>query len=152
MRGFSPSQASASRMARNDSSCSTRSQNPLWKAFAGCIRSIYSFAHAPKECETRPLAKIYNTAWKSVRERAADAWAEQHGEAAPEGFRNILVHDLKDSRVWIECPGEHGGGGGSARQANRSKSSLILLRQTIGATSRCWRRQPTNGVLRSISG
>jgi hypothetical protein len=27
-----------------------------------------------------------NTAWKAARKRAADAWVEQHGEAAPAGF------------------------------------------------------------------
>jgi Phage integrase family. len=36
-----------------------------------------------------------NTAWKSARERAADKWAELHGEPAPEGFRKVRVHDLK---------------------------------------------------------
>jgi integrase len=39
--------------------------------------------------------KIYNTAWKSARERAADEWAKRHGEPAPEGFRHLRVHDLK---------------------------------------------------------
>jgi hypothetical protein len=36
-----------------------------------------------------------NTAWKAARERAADAWAKEHGEAAPLGFLKIRVHDLK---------------------------------------------------------
>ena len=36
-----------------------------------------------------------NTAWKSARERAADKWAERHGEPAPDGFRKVRVHDLK---------------------------------------------------------
>jgi integrase len=36
-----------------------------------------------------------NTAWKSARERAADKWEEQTGQAAPEGFRRVRVHDLK---------------------------------------------------------
>ena len=36
-----------------------------------------------------------NTAWKRARERAADKWGETHGEAAPEGFRRVRVHDLK---------------------------------------------------------
>jgi integrase len=49
----------------------------------------------PKTGESRPVTKIYNTAWKSARERAADAWAERHQESAPEGFRHVRVHDLK---------------------------------------------------------
>lgn len=49
----------------------------------------------PKTDESRPLTKIYNTAWKSARERAADTWAERHQESAPEGFRRVRVHDLK---------------------------------------------------------
>jgi len=36
-----------------------------------------------------------NTAWKCARERAADVWAKEHGEPAPQGFRHIRVHDLK---------------------------------------------------------
>jgi integrase len=36
--------------------------------------------------EARPVTKMNNTAWKAARERAADKWQEQAGEAAPEGF------------------------------------------------------------------
>jgi integrase len=43
----------------------------------------------------QPVKKMYNTAWKSARERAAKTWAERHSERAPEGFRKIRVHDLK---------------------------------------------------------
>jgi integrase len=43
----------------------------------------------------KPLYRINNTAWRSARDRAADAWAEQHGESAPAAFRNVRVHDLK---------------------------------------------------------
>jgi integrase len=73
--------------------------NKIAKSVVESVRGlhpVYVFVRAhTKESETRPLAKIYNTAWKSARERAADAWAKQHGEAAPEGFRQIRVHDLK---------------------------------------------------------
>jgi integrase len=48
-----------------------------------------------KDAAARPLAKIYNTAWKAARERAADAWEKEHKETAPAGFRKIRVHDLK---------------------------------------------------------
>ena len=48
-----------------------------------------------KDAAARPLAKIYNTAWKGARERAADAWEKEHKETAPAGFRKIRVHDLK---------------------------------------------------------
>ncbi len=57
---------------------------------------VFVFVRAhKKDGEPRPVIKINNTAWKAARERAADAWAEAHGEAAPEGFRSIRVHDLK---------------------------------------------------------
>jgi integrase len=60
------------------------------------LHPVFVFVRAQtEEGDTRPLAKIYNTAWKSARERAANAWNRQHSEAAPEGFRNIRVHDLK---------------------------------------------------------
>jgi integrase len=56
----------------------------------------YVFVRAQtEEGEKRPLAKIYNTAWKSARERAADAWTKQHGEPALAGLHKIRVHDLK---------------------------------------------------------
>jgi integrase len=45
--------------------------------------------------EPRPVRWMYNTAWKSARERAANRWAEIKGEPAPAGFRNVRVHDLK---------------------------------------------------------
>jgi integrase len=54
------------------------------------------FAYRPSDDgETRPVTKINNTAWKSARERAADAWQERHGESSPDGFRRVRVHDLK---------------------------------------------------------
>jgi len=60
------------------------------------VHPVYVFAHARrKKGETKPVTKMYNTAWKSARERAAEAWQGGHGEAAPEGFRNVRVHDLK---------------------------------------------------------
>src|SRR5437879_12949230 len=36
-----------------------------------------------------------DTAWKSARKRAAQAWQQETNEAAAEGFRRIRVHDLK---------------------------------------------------------
>jgi integrase len=48
-----------------------------------------------KTGDSRPIPKIYGTAWKTARDRAADEWAERHGEPAPAGFRIVRVHDLK---------------------------------------------------------
>jgi integrase len=48
-----------------------------------------------KDAKTRPLTKIYNTAWKAARERAAEAWEKEHKDKAPAAFRSIRVHDLK---------------------------------------------------------
>jgi hypothetical protein len=42
-----------------------------------------------------PVAKIYNSAWKCARERAADGFEEETKQPAPWGFRNVRVHDLK---------------------------------------------------------
>jgi integrase len=36
-----------------------------------------------------------NTAWKSARERAAEAWAQRYGETASVGYQHVRVHDLK---------------------------------------------------------
>jgi hypothetical protein len=60
------------------------------------IHPVYVFAHPRgKTSEAQPVTKMYNTAWKSARERAAEAWTKRHEEAAPEGFRHVRVHDLK---------------------------------------------------------
>ncbi len=60
------------------------------------LHPVYVFVHArKKDREPAPVTKINNTAWKAARERAADKWTEQYGEAAPAGFRSIRVHDLK---------------------------------------------------------
>ncbi len=60
------------------------------------LNPVHVFVHAcKKDGDPRPVTKINNTAWKAVRERAADAWQERHGESAPEGFRKVRVHDLK---------------------------------------------------------
>lgn len=42
-----------------------------------------------------PTGKMLNTAWKAARERAADEWERLHEQSAPDGLRNIRVHDLK---------------------------------------------------------
>jgi site-specific recombinase XerD len=34
----------------------------------------------------KSVTELYNTGWKSARERAAEAWQSRHGEMAPEGF------------------------------------------------------------------
>jgi len=34
-------------------------------------------------------------AWRKARERAANKWEQATGHPAPEGFRNVRVHDLK---------------------------------------------------------
>jgi len=55
----------------------------------------YVFAYPQKKGELRSVKEMNNTAWKCARERAADAWAKEHGEPAPEGFRHVRMHDLK---------------------------------------------------------
>jgi integrase len=59
------------------------------------MHPVYVFVHAGKKRESRPVTKMNNTAWKAARVRAADAWAKEHGQLAPEGFRKARVHDLK---------------------------------------------------------
>ena len=43
----------------------------------------------------KPIATMHNSGWQSARRRAAAKYAAELGEPAPEGFRNIRVHDLK---------------------------------------------------------
>ena len=73
--------------------------NRVAKSVVESVRGLHPvnvFVRAHKKVgESRPVTKMNNTAWKAARERAADAWAKEHGESAPAGFRNIRVHDLK---------------------------------------------------------
>jgi integrase len=73
--------------------------NRVAKSVIESVRGLHPvdvFVRAHKKVgESRPVTKMNNTAWKAARERAADAWAKEHGESAPAGFRNIRVHDLK---------------------------------------------------------
>jgi integrase len=60
------------------------------------VHPTYVFAHARRRGgNPQPVTKMYNTAWKSARERAAAAWQRRHEEAAPEGYRKVRIHDLK---------------------------------------------------------
>ncbi len=43
----------------------------------------------------RRVGRIYNSAWKRVREAAARRYQEVLGRPCPEGFRKVRVHDLK---------------------------------------------------------
>jgi integrase len=55
----------------------------------------YVFVRQEKNGRSIPIKKMYGTAWKNARERAADAWERMHGTQAPQGFRRVRVHDLK---------------------------------------------------------
>jgi integrase len=55
----------------------------------------YVFVRQEKNGRVIPIKKMYGTAWKNARERAADAWQLAHGTEAPQGFRRVRVHDLK---------------------------------------------------------
>ena len=59
------------------------------------LHPTHVFVRVRKKGAPQPVTKMYNTAWKSARERAAAKWKERHGEAAPDGFRKVPVHDLK---------------------------------------------------------
>ncbi|HEV7610385.1 MAG TPA: tyrosine-type recombinase/integrase [Steroidobacteraceae bacterium] len=73
--------------------------NGIAKSVVESVRGLHPvnvFVRAHKKVgESRPVTKMNNTAWKAARERAADAWANEHGEPAPPGYRHIRVHDLK---------------------------------------------------------
>lgn len=72
--------------------------NRVAKSVVESMRGVHPthvFAIVPPKGEARPVLKMYGTAWKQARERAANKWAERHGEPAPEGFRKVRVHDLK---------------------------------------------------------
>jgi integrase len=43
----------------------------------------------------RPIETMHNNGWQAARARAAEMYQAELAEPAPEGFRNIRVHDLK---------------------------------------------------------
>jgi integrase len=43
----------------------------------------------------RPITKIYNSGWKSARQRASERYAKEFARPCPQGFRTLRVHDLK---------------------------------------------------------
>jgi integrase len=73
--------------------------NRIAKSVVESVRGLHPvnvFVRAHKKVGApRPVIKMNNTAWKAARERAADAWENEHGEPAPAGFRQIRVHNLK---------------------------------------------------------
>ena len=60
------------------------------------VHAVYVFAHARRgRSEPKPVNKMNNTAWRSARERAAEAWTKRYDETASSGFQHVRVHDLK---------------------------------------------------------
>lgn len=45
--------------------------------------------------EGGPLHRMNATAWRSARNRAAEAWQAEFGKPARQGFKKLRVHDLK---------------------------------------------------------
>lgn len=59
---------------------------------------VFTLPRGNKKKKTKrlePLSKIYGSAWKGARERAADCYEEEMQDSAPWGFRNLRVHDLR---------------------------------------------------------
>jgi hypothetical protein len=57
--------------------------NRVAKSVAESLRGLHPthvFVRVRKEGSAQPVTQMNNTAWKSARERAADKWAELHGE------------------------------------------------------------------------
>jgi len=68
--------------------------NRVAKSVVESLRGLHPthvFVRVPKEGRGEPVTQMNNTAWKSARERAANKWAERHGEPAPDGFRKVRV-------------------------------------------------------------
>jgi hypothetical protein len=67
--------------------------NRIAKSVVESVRGLHPvnvFVRAHKKVgESRPVTKMNNTAWKAARTRAVDAWAKEHGESAPAGFRKF---------------------------------------------------------------
>lgn len=56
---------------------------------------VFTYTGRHGKSPRRPVTKIYNSAWKSARDRAADRYEKELGAPCPFGFRHLRVHDLK---------------------------------------------------------
>ncbi|MGB9429830.1 MAG: tyrosine-type recombinase/integrase [Gammaproteobacteria bacterium] len=56
---------------------------------------VFTYTGRWGKSERRPMTRMYNSAWKSARKRAASRYEQALGSSCPEGFRNVRVHDLK---------------------------------------------------------
>jgi len=59
---------------------------------------VFTCPHGSKrrgDKRLEPLKKIYNSAWKGARDRAANSYEEEMKDTAPWGYRNLRVHDLR---------------------------------------------------------
>jgi hypothetical protein len=54
-----------------------------WRSRKFCFHPGCVFVRQEKDGRGIPPKKTYGTAWKSAGERAADAWEQAHGTAAP---------------------------------------------------------------------
>src|SRR5258708_5230980 len=65
----------------------------------GTVRHILNLASDdgmdPPGSNCMPAIQMDNKAGRAARERAADEWGKRHEQPAPDGFRNVRVHDLK---------------------------------------------------------
>jgi integrase len=82
-------------MARYKVNAGNREEDVCSHEEARGMHREYVFVRQEKNGRSIPIKKMYGTAWQNARERAADAWEKSHGNAAPEGFRRVRVHDLK---------------------------------------------------------
>ncbi|HET7174509.1 MAG TPA: tyrosine-type recombinase/integrase [Gammaproteobacteria bacterium] len=58
---------------------------------------VFTYPGRYGNSERKPVTKVYNTAWKKARERAATRYEMEFGRKCPDGFKSIRVHDLKHS-------------------------------------------------------
>ena len=55
----------------------------------------YKHKHYVITYEGHPVQRMNNSGWKRARLQAASMYEKEFGQACPEGFRKIRVHDLK---------------------------------------------------------
>ena len=56
---------------------------------------VYAFTWEDRERQRDRVGHVRNSGWIQARRRAAARYAQELGREAPEGFRNVRVHDLR---------------------------------------------------------
>jgi hypothetical protein len=66
---------------------------------------LYALTWEDREGQRDRVGHFRNSGWIQARRRPAARYAQELGREAPEGFRNVRVHDLRPRHLWATLAG-----------------------------------------------